>query len=78
MIKSSVEQLAKAIGEDIGASDDRTQAELLNGFCDSLYRLCMGATQNLDTQLCYVAHKLTPRAREVINALNEFCKLEES
>ena len=73
MIKTSIEKLAEEIGFDIGASDDVTQSNLLNGFCKGLSN-CMD-NQKLETQLCYVADKLTPQSEKVIEHLMEFIDL---
>lgn len=74
MIKSSVEQLAESIGFDIGMSDDETQGNLLNGFsaglCNSMNNL------KLETQICYIVNKLSPKSEKVIKELFEFIKLK--
>lgn len=75
MIKSSIEKLAEGIGFDIGTSDDETQANLLNGFCKGLAN-SMDSTK-LETQLCYVADKLTPKTAMVLKHLMGFIELNE-
>ena len=75
MIKTSVEKLAKDIGFDIANSDDITQSNLLNGFCESLANT-MGKGQ-LDTQLCYIANHLTAKTHRILAGLVEFLELKE-
>jgi len=71
-VKTAVEQLAGPIGKEIGASDDHTQAALLNGFCEMLEQTCR--MTDINTQLCFISDKLTHRARLVIIQLAEFCE----
>lgn len=68
-IKTSIEVLAEPIGFDIAWSDDRVQANLLNGLGRgfSTYN-----EQNLHTQLCYVSQHLTREAKDFIKLLNEY------
>ena len=73
MIKTSIEKMAFDIGYDIGCSDDCVQSDLLNGFCKAIQTSMEHA--NRETQLCYIADKLTPASHKVIEALNEFIKL---
>ena len=75
MIKSSIEKIAEDIGFDIGMSDDVTQANLINGLAKGL-RNSMGDAA-LDTQLCYIADKLSSKSIEVIKALAGFIELKE-
>ena len=70
-IRTAVEQLAGPIGKDIGTSDDHTQAAFLNNFCEMLDVSC---GRGLDTQLCWVADKLTERSKRVILRLAAFCE----
>ena len=76
MINSSIEKVAGDIGFDIGASDDVTQAELLNGFCKGVHN-SMTDDHHRDTQLCYIANKLTPKSKLILSRLNEFLKTTE-
>jgi hypothetical protein len=75
MIKTSIEKLAQEIGYDIGASDDETQSNLLNGFCKSISNSM--DNNKLQTQLCYVADKLTPQSEKVLIELVEFIKIKK-
>lgn len=76
MIKTSIEKLAEEIGFDIGASDDVTQSNLLNGFCKGLANSMNG--EKLETQLCYIADKLTPTTEKVIEELMGFIELNRN
>jgi len=76
MIKTSIEKLAEEIGFDIGASDDLTQAKLLNGFCKGLHN-SMTDDNHRDLQLCYVAEKLNPKSKLIISKLNEFLSVKD-
>lgn len=75
MIKSSVEKLSETIGFEIGASDDITQANLLNGFCKGLANSMDSST--LDTQICSIVNSLNPKSQMVIKIMTEFIKLKE-
>ena len=77
MIKTSIEQLSESIGFDIGNSDDRTQANLLNGFCKGLTNSILD-NRNLEMQLCYIADKLDKKTEKILNALVEFIKLKNN
>ena len=69
-IKTAAEQLAGPIGKEIGASDDHTQAALLNGFCEMLH---MSTTRNaVQMQICWIADKLSPTTIEVLRDLVGF------
>ena len=74
MIKSSVEKLAYEIGFDIANSDDETQSKLLNGFAEGLVNAINGT--RLETQLCYIAKGLDPKAEKLLTELVEFIKLK--
>ena len=75
MIKSSIEKLAETIGFEIGASDDVTQALLLNGFCKGLNN-SIPQKSDLELQLCYIAEKLDEKTERVLIGLVEFIKLK--
>ena len=70
MIKSSVEKMAESIGFDIGASDDVTQGNLLNGFCRGLSN-SIADYNKLELQICYIVDKLDSKSCEVIKELAE-------
>jgi hypothetical protein len=74
MIKTSIEKLAEDIGFDIGASDDVTQANLLNGFCRALSNSM--DKQALDMQLCYLVDKLDNNSIDTLTALFGFIELK--
>jgi len=76
MIKSSIEKLSESIGYDIGMSDDVTQSNLINGFCNALSNSM--SNDKLENQLCYIADKLDSKSHKVLIALVEFIKLKES
>ncbi len=75
MIKSSIEKLAGPIGFDIGASDDVTQAELINGLCRGLNNTLL-EKRNLALQLAYIADRLDEKSEGVLIELVEFIKLK--
>lgn len=75
MILSSIEKLAKEIGYDIGNSNDVAQSDLLNGFCEGLYRSMTNDAQR-DMQCCYVAGKLSKESHKVLKCLVEFIEVE--
>lgn len=75
MIKTSIEKLAKDIGYDIGMSNDVTQADLLNGFCEALSNSM--TEHNLNNQICYLTNKLTPKSHKIIKEIYGFIELKE-
>ena len=75
MIKTSIEKLANGIGFDIALSNDETQADLLNGFFEGLANSMQD--ENKQTQLCYIADKLTPKTMKTIGDLMAFIELKE-
>ena len=75
MIKTSIEKLSREIGFDIGISDDETQANLLNGFCDALANSMQ--PNKLEMQICCLVDHLTPKAHKVLKEIAEFIKLKE-
>lgn len=75
MIKSSVETLAETIGFEIGASDDITQAKLLNAFCKGLNDSILQKS-DLEMQLCYISKSLEPKTEKILLGLVEFIKLK--
>lgn len=77
MIISVVEKMAHDIGYDIAAcSSDRTQADLLNGFSEGICN-SIRDKNNKETQLCYIADKLSKKSEFVIKALHEFIILKD-
>ena len=75
MIKSSIEKLADTIGFEIGASDDVTQALLINELCKGINN-SIPQKSDLDMQLCYIAEKLDEKSERVLIRLVEFIKLK--
>jgi len=75
MIKSSVEKLSETIGFEIGMSDDVTQANLINGFCNGLANSM--DSNKLEMQLCYIANKLDLKSHKVLKELVAFIELKE-
>ena len=72
MILSAIEQYAKAIGEECGASNDRVQSDLLNGFCEMLDHSIISAS-DMDMQIAFFTSKMTPRAKKVLIHIARFC-----
>lgn len=75
MIKSSIENLSKEIGYDIGMSDDVTQANLLNGFCEALANSM--DDNKLQMQVCYLVDKLSDKSIKVLEEIHEFIILKQ-
>jgi len=75
MIKSSVEKLSETIGFDIGNSDDETQANLLNGFCEGLVNSMR--EDKLQKQICYLVEHLNNKSHKVLKEIAEFIELKE-
>ena len=75
MIKSSIEKLADTIGFEIGASDDVTQALLINELCKGINN-SIPQKSDLDMQLCYIAENLDEKSERVLIRLVEFIKLK--
>jgi hypothetical protein len=75
MIKTSIEKLSEEIGFDIGNSDDITQANLLNGFCEGMVNSMR--PEHLEKQICFVVGKLTPKTNKILKLFIEFIELAE-
>lgn len=71
MHKTAVDKLAKAIGFDIGNSDDIAQSDLLNGLCDGLKLM---GSRDRNMQICYLSDKLTPSTKAVLLEIAEYCE----
>jgi len=76
MIKTSIEKISEAIGYDIGASDDETQANLLNGFCKGLDN-SINTDGKVDLQICYIVENLTPQSDRIIKLIASFIETKE-
>lgn len=76
MIKSTLEKIASEIGFGIGTSDDITQSNLLNGFCEGLNNSIRNS-QDLNNQMCYIVKNLSEKSKFIIKELCEFIKLDE-
>ena len=74
-MKTSIEKLSKEIGFDIAHSDDEVQANLLNGFFEGL--ACAMDKHHLQTQICYIVDKLSPKTSKTLKEFVEFLKLKE-
>jgi len=70
-----IEKVADTIGFEIGASDDVTQALLINGLCKGINN-SIPQRSDLDMQLCYIAEKLDEKSERVLIGLVEFIKLK--
>lgn len=75
MIKTSIEKISRDIGFDIGNSDDRVQADLLNGFSDALTN--MKDKHHIEMQMCYITDKLNKNSRFMIKELADMIKTVE-
>lgn len=71
MIRSASEQMASAIGEELGAADDHIQADLLNGFFGSFYHSMLHASDR-DTQIASVVAKLDQPTRRMMERFADF------
>lgn len=74
MIKTSIELIAENIGFDIANSDDRVQADLLNGLGRGFNTY---NDQNLNTQVCYLVQHLKPETKKLLNLIAEYLKDED-
>jgi len=74
MIKTSIEKLAKEIGFDIANSDDKVQSDLLNGFCEGLANSMQ--PEKLNTQICYIADKLSNKTGDILKLILEYIELK--
>lgn len=70
-IKTSIELIAEQIGFDIANSDDRVQADLLNGLGRGFKTY---NEQNKNMQVCYVVQHLKPETKELIKLIAEYLK----
>jgi hypothetical protein len=70
--------MAHAIGEEIGHSDDEAQAELLNGFLETLHRSMPLRPDQVDTQICFVVGKLSPLSKKVLLRFADFIEGEDA
>lgn len=70
-VKTAVEQMADAVGFDVGMSDNEVQAQLFNGFARAFKR-SMPDDLDRDRQCCYIAEKLTPEAKTILGNLAEY------
>lgn len=69
MVKTSIELIANNIGFDIANSDDRVQADLLNGLGRGFKTY---HEQNKHTQIAYMVQHLTPEAKELLKLIGEY------
>ena len=67
------QKYAYELGHDIGGTNNRVQAELLNGLSASLVGVC---GSDLETQLYYVWKELSPSAKKVFTELAKFGEVE--
>lgn len=70
---TAIERLAEAVGRDIGRSNSKTQADLLNGLFTGMSAV-PGAYAD-EMQAAYVVDDLTTRAKLWIILLARFCEL---
>jgi len=68
--------MADPIGFEIGASDDHTQAKLLNGFCRGL-KNSINDKFLLSGQMCHIVEKLNTKSENIIIELAEFIKAKQ-
>lgn len=68
-VKTSIELISEQIGFDIAMSDDRVQADLLNGLGRGFNTF---NKQGRDMQISYLIQHLSPQAKELIEELNNY------
>ena len=73
MIKTSIELIAENIGFDIAHSDDRVQADLLNGLGRGFNTY---TDHQLNMQIAYVVQHLKPETKKLILTIAEYLKDE--
>lgn len=68
-VKTSIELMSYQIGFDIAMSDDRVQADLLNGLGRGFNTM---TPNNRSTQISYLIQYLLPETKELIKELNDY------
>lgn len=68
-VKTSIELISEQIGFDIAMSDDRVQADLLNGLGRGFNTM---SPDNRNIQISYFIQHLSPQAKELIKELNDY------
>jgi len=76
MIINSVQKLSKEIGKDIGRSDNKVQADLLNGFAYGFKSMRM-QKHDEDMQICYIVDELSDETKELIKQIYNFVSEDE-
>jgi len=74
-IRTASEKMARAIGEELGLSDDVAQSDLLNGFFE-MFAHGMREPFVQDTQIASVTYHLSSASKRLISRFAEFCKEE--
>ena len=74
-IKTSIEQMAEAIGFDIANSSDETQANLINGLGRGFK---LFSHENFHMQLSYASNRLNKEGEKLILELAEYIKLKNA
>jgi len=67
-VKTAIDLMAEQIGFDIAQSDDRVQADLLNGLGRGFNTMSLNSR---NMQIAYLIQHLTPQARELVKQIND-------
>lgn len=68
-VKTAIDLMAEQIGFDIAQSDDRVQADLLNGLGRGFNTIPLNSR---NMQIAYLIQHLTPQARELVKQINDY------
>lgn len=68
-VKTSIELMSFQIGFDIAMSDDRVQADLLNGLGRGFNTM---SPINRSLQISYLIQHLSPETKKLIKELNDY------
>lgn len=68
-VKTSIELISEQIGFDIAMSDDKVQADLLNGLGRGFNIM---SPINRSTQISYLIQHLSPQAKQLIKEINDY------
>ena len=68
-VKTSIELISEQIGFDIAMSDDKVQADLLNGLGRG-FNIMPHNSRSM--QISYLIQHLSPQAKQLIKELNDY------
>lgn len=74
-ITTANDKYARELGFDYGNSTSNVQAQFFNGLAEGLHR--PRGSGDLDMQIAYITHDLTPQAKALLKMIGEFCNDED-